>query len=131
MNAPLSIALAFGALLLSAALQPAEGPPWDEILGTSRGSRPAPQAEVAWRSDLRGALEEARASGRPLFVTLRCLPCKQCADFDKDVLEGGPRLDPLPGPWPRSVLPTATSPPVPRPRWCSDGRAPSGMTRRC
>jgi hypothetical protein len=28
-------------------------------------------------------------------VTLRCLPCKQCAEFDKDVLDGGSELNPL------------------------------------
>jgi len=70
-------------------------PPWDEILGPPLGEWPEPQAEVEWRADLAGALAEARDEGRPLFVTLRCLPCKQCADFDRDVLEGGPRLDPL------------------------------------
>jgi serine protease Do len=40
-------------------------------------------------------LKEAKAGNRPLFVTMRCLPCKQCSAFDKDVLEGGPDLDPL------------------------------------
>ncbi len=95
MSAPLSIGLACSALLLAAVSWPvAEEPAWDEILGPSRGSRPAPQAGVIWRDDLGASLAEAQESGRPLFVTMRCLPCKQCADFDKDVLEGGPRLDP-------------------------------------
>ncbi len=30
-----------------------------------------------------------------MLVTFRCLPCKQCADFDKNVLEGSPKLTPL------------------------------------
>src|SRR6185503_6285875 len=38
---------------------------------------------------------EAKESNRPLFVTMRCLPCKQYSAFDKEVLEGGPQLNPL------------------------------------
>jgi hypothetical protein len=56
---------------------------------------PPPLAEVKWRSDLGNAFEQARREGRPLFVTMRCLPCKQCSAFDKNVLEGGAQLDPL------------------------------------
>jgi hypothetical protein len=41
------------------------------------------------------AFQRARSEHRPLFVVFRCLPCKQCSDFDRDVLEGGPELDPL------------------------------------
>ena len=55
---------------------------------------PAPPGEITWRSDLRRALDEARAADKPLFVVFRCLPCKQCASFDADVLDGGPRLTP-------------------------------------
>ena len=77
------------------ALQEGSGPDWPEILGPPQGSWPPPQERVVWREDLAAALDEARESGRPLFVTLRCLPCKQCADFDRAVLEGGPLLDPL------------------------------------
>src|SRR5437763_10117256 len=68
---------------------------WQQILGPAQGQAPAPLDKVVWRTDLSAALAEARASNRPLFVTLRCLPCKQCSAFDKDVLEGGPGLDPL------------------------------------
>ena len=68
---------------------------WDAILDKAQGKWPAPQKSVVWRDELRPALVEARKSGRPLFVTLRCLPCKQCASFDKDVLEGGKELTPL------------------------------------
>lgn len=69
--------------------------PWPDILGPSQGNLPAPQPKVVWQADLAWALKEARAENRPVFVTLRCLPCKQCSDFDKDVLEGGAELDPL------------------------------------
>jgi len=86
----------FVALLLSVVAQaPAGETPWAEILGPAKGELPAPQEKVIWRTDLSSALKEARDGNRPLFVTLRCLPCKQCSAFDKDVLEGGPELDPL------------------------------------
>lgn len=65
------------------------------MVGPSTAEWPAPLAEVVWRTDLDAALAEARAQDRPLFVTLRCLPCQQCAAFDQDLLEGGPELDPL------------------------------------
>lgn len=66
---------------------------WLEILGPARGRSPESQEKVVWRDDLAAAMKEARDTGRPLFVTLRCLPCKQCAGFDAAVLEGGPALD--------------------------------------
>jgi hypothetical protein len=50
---------------------------------------------VKWETDLARALARAKAENRPVFVTLRCLPCRACSDFDKDVLEGGEDLDPL------------------------------------
>jgi hypothetical protein len=68
---------------------------WNEILGPAQGTPQPPQERVIWRPDLKAAMAEARATNRPLFVTLRCLPCKQCSAFDKDVLEGGGDLDPL------------------------------------
>ena len=30
-----------------------------------------------------------------MLVTWRCIPCEQCAEFDKNVLEGSDKLDPL------------------------------------
>ena len=59
------------------------------------GAPAAPPPSVRWRVDLHDAVREATEQNRPLFVTLRCLPCKQCSAFDKNVLEGGLDLDPL------------------------------------
>lgn len=50
---------------------------------------------VVWREDFSAALREAASRNVPMFVTWRCIPCKQCADFDKEVLEGSPDLTPL------------------------------------
>ena len=69
---------------------------WNEILGTSQGIIPPdPTGKVVWGTDFEKALSLAKASKRPILVTWRCLPCKQCAEFDKEVLDGSPALDPL------------------------------------
>lgn len=88
---------AFGlALSTAAAAGAAEPGAWQEIMGPARQrTLPAPLESVRWRGDLGSAMEQARRENRPLFVTLRCLPCKQCSAFDKNVLEGGEALDPL------------------------------------
>lgn len=86
----LTLALAASGVAFAGSLTSAD---WEEVLGPSLGSWPTGQTEVVWREDFGAALGEARDSGRPLFVTLRCLPCKQCSDFDKSVLEAGGTLD--------------------------------------
>src|SRR6186713_1267977 len=73
----------------------AKGDNWEQVLGPPRGQLPAPLPDVKWRSDLGNAMAQAKRENRPLFVTMRCLPCKQCSAFDKNVLEGGAELDPL------------------------------------
>jgi serine protease Do len=61
--------------------------PWSDIAGPARAKvPPAPPLKVQWRTDLAAAMKEARKQKKPLFVAWRCLPCKQCADFDKTVL---------------------------------------------
>jgi hypothetical protein len=73
----------------------ADAPDWSRMLEPVEVTWPAPHEEVVWHTDLRAALDRAVDSDRPVFLTVRCLPCKQCSDFDRDVLEGGPALDPL------------------------------------
>lgn len=70
---------------------------WQNILGPAQGRVPPSFAltDVVWRDDFAAALKEARATNKPLAVTWRCLPCEQCAEFDKEILEGSDRLDPL------------------------------------
>ncbi len=83
-------------LLLFALAAGASAANWPQILGPSQGGLPGPDAPaVQWRSNITAALAEAKLKNRPILATFRCLPCKQCASFDKDVLEGGPRLTPL------------------------------------
>jgi len=69
---------------------------WKEILSAKSAEIPSdPGGEIQWRSDLAGAFAEARDKNIPLLVTWRCLPCEQCAEFDKDVLDGSSELSPL------------------------------------
>lgn len=68
---------------------------WRQVTQPTDAPWPEPLGEVVWRTDLSRALDEARDSGRPLFVTLRCLPCKQCASFDASLMESSPELDRL------------------------------------
>ena len=69
---------------------------WREILSQDSVQIPAdPGGKVIWRTDFPAALKEANSTGRPILVTWRCLPCKQCAEFDQEVLDGSYFLDPL------------------------------------
>ncbi|MEZ0267097.1 MAG: hypothetical protein ACAI43_20385, partial [Phycisphaerae bacterium] len=91
----------------------AAAPDWAEMAGPTQAKVPPPrlalddpksfltfhkntaESRVDWQADLLKGLSQAKAENRPVFVTMRCLPCKSCSDFDKGVLEGGPDLDPL------------------------------------
>lgn len=70
--------------------------PWQEILSQKSESKvPEPRLKLQWLKHLKPAFELAQKENRPLFVTFRCLPCKQCAEFDKSVLNAGKELDPI------------------------------------
>src|SRR2546423_6222247 len=95
MNRNHLLGAAFLVVAFCAASVRGEASDWPAILGTSQGALPAPRPTVRWLDNMDIAMRQALLEGRPLFVTMRCLPCKQCSAFDKDVLEGGPQLDPL------------------------------------
>lgn len=46
-------------------------------------------------NDIPTAMEAARRKNKPLFVTFRCVPCKDCAAFDADVASGNDRVKTL------------------------------------
>ncbi len=46
-------------------------------------------------NDIQQALAEAKKLNKPLFVTFRCVPCKDCAAFDADVANGNDRVQAL------------------------------------
>jgi serine protease Do len=39
-------------------------------------------------NDLSAAIEQAKKTNRPIFVTFRCVPCKACSGFDAEVAKG-------------------------------------------
>lgn len=45
--------------------------------------------------DLAKGLKEAKASGKPLVVALRCIPCEECVRLDEDLVDTSARLRPL------------------------------------
>ncbi|MEY3173960.1 MAG: hypothetical protein RLZZ436_1874 [Planctomycetota bacterium] len=48
-------------------------------------------------NDIPAAVNAAKSSGKPLFVTFRCVPCRDCAAFDADVASGNERVQELAG----------------------------------
>jgi hypothetical protein len=45
------------------------------------------QSGVWIYNDLAEGFREAKRTGKPLFVTLRCIPCEACSRFDKKLLD--------------------------------------------
>jgi hypothetical protein len=61
-----------------------------------RGDKAKVEASGFWiYNDLPRAFAEARKSGQPLLVVLRCIPCEQCVKLDDDLVETDARLRPL------------------------------------
>lgn len=50
------------------------------------------QTDVWVYNDIPAAMQEARRTGKPLFVTFRCVPCRDCAAFDADVANGSDQV---------------------------------------
>lgn len=46
-------------------------------------------------NDLPRAFEQARSSGKPLLVVLRCIPCEECVKLDDDLVDQDPVIRPL------------------------------------
>ncbi|WP_254513283.1 Trx7/PDZ domain-containing (seleno)protein [Anatilimnocola floriformis] len=45
-------------------------------------------------NDLAKGFAEAKATGKPLLVVLRCLPCEHCVKLDDELVESDPKLRP-------------------------------------
>lgn len=45
--------------------------------------------------DLAQGQEEAKRTGKPLVVALRCVPCEECVKLDDDLVDKDPRVRPL------------------------------------
>ena len=61
-----------------------------------RGDRKKVEAEGFWMyNDIPGAFEEARKTGKPIVVVLRCLPCHECVKLDDELVDTDPVIKPL------------------------------------
>lgn len=61
-----------------------------------RGDKARVEAAGFWiYNDLPRGMAEARRTGQPLLVTLRCIPCEECVKLDEELVETDPKLRPL------------------------------------
>ena len=64
--------------------------------GAVRGDKAKMEDSDRWiYGDYRSALAKGRETGKPVMVTLRCVPCLACAGFDAEVLREQTKLTPL------------------------------------
>jgi serine protease Do len=61
-----------------------------------REDRRKVEAEGFWiYNDLQRAFSEARETGKPILIVLRCIPCEECVKLDDDLVDGDPVIRPL------------------------------------
>jgi hypothetical protein len=61
-----------------------------------RDDRKKVEADGFWiYNDLPRAFAEARRSGKPMLVVLRCIPCEECVKLDDDLVDQDPTIRPL------------------------------------
>jgi len=61
-----------------------------------REDRQKVEAEGFWiYNDLPRAFEQARTTGKPILVVLRCIPCEECVKLDDDLVDKDPVIRPL------------------------------------
>ncbi|MCA9108287.1 MAG: thioredoxin family protein, partial [Planctomycetales bacterium] len=54
------------------------------------------EAEGFWiYNDFERGLAEAKKTGKPLLVVLRCIPCEECVKLDDELIDQDPRVKPL------------------------------------
>src|SRR5438046_2096727 len=84
----LSITLSLAVTGLAAAQNPRE----EKV----RGDKKKVEAEGFWiYNDLAKGFDEAKKTGKPLLVILRCIPCEECVKLDDDLVNQDPRVRPL------------------------------------
>lgn len=63
---------------------------------TVRNDRKKVTAAGFWMyNDIPGAFERAKATGKPIVVVLRCLPCHECVKLDDELVDTDPVIRPL------------------------------------
>ncbi len=79
--------------LLCALTAPALAQTREEIV---RGDKAKVEAEGFWiYNDLPAAFAEAKRTGKPIVVVLRCLPCHECVKLDDELVDTDPVIRPL------------------------------------
>jgi len=79
--------------LLCALSSPALAQTREEIV---RSDKAKVEAEGFWiYNDLPAAFAEAKRTGKPIVVVLRCLPCHECVKLDDDLVDTDPVIRPL------------------------------------
>ncbi len=65
----------------------------------AKGSRGPGQSRVSGvldlQHDLPKGLVEAKSTGKPLIVILRCIPCEECVKLDDELMDNDPQVRPL------------------------------------
>lgn len=90
MRAFLALAL-LGALVTGAALPPSQQKIDRET--KVRDDKKKLEASGYWHyNDLPRAFDEAKATGKPILVVLRCIPCEECVKLDDEVIEANPKM---------------------------------------
>lgn len=80
-------------LILMSCVSSAVAQTRDEIV---RGDRKKVEAAGFWiYNDLPKAFDEARKTGKPIVVVLRCLPCHECVKLDDELVDTHPVIRPL------------------------------------
>jgi hypothetical protein len=80
--------LAFTTLLVMGDDGPQRDRPPENPLRETLEDANAQGADFWVYNDIPSAIEEARRLDRPLFVTFRCIPCRDCMAFDAEVAQG-------------------------------------------
>lgn len=64
--------------------------------GAVRADRAAMENDKRWAyNDIESGFRQAKLTGKPLMVVLRCVPCLSCMGLDSAVLMQGDELAPL------------------------------------
>ncbi len=61
-----------------------------------RSDKEKAEAEGFWiYNDMPKAFAEAKATGKPILVVLRCIPCEECVKLDDELIDKNPAVRPL------------------------------------
>ncbi len=93
MKPPRPICLVFGLLCL---LPDAGGETVKDREGAVRADKAKLESSTRWiYNDVAAGFVEAKRTGKPLMVVLRCVPCLACMGIDTEVLVENPAVTPL------------------------------------